>query len=1006
MREYIYKMELSSKKLLTRGFLLSLLLFMSLGSIGVMQAQQLQTTALDPETGAPVPGWDGGEQQLHEFWQQRQQRFTDNAGQAAAPGLQNNESIELASVIEGGTSRSGYVEGDFAYFGDGPVLVIVDLSTPDTPQERGRISVPGLVNDVKVQGDFAYVASRAPGGFHIIDISDKDAPVEVFSQTNRGAFAIDINETRAFVGNGTQGLTRFDITTPEAAAELDFITTPGSANGISVNDSGDLLFVALGGPGAGIYDVSADDETTLIDTIELGGFVNGADFVDDFLYLSWADGYSVFDVSDPENPEFAGDYNDDDITIRESKVVGDLAYISGSFGLRILDVSDPSAITLVSSLDTGSSLHAHSDGNIALSADRFFGLNIVDVQNPEEPALLDRIDVLGFSFKVFVEDDILYIMDIAGKLAMYDIADPTAPQFLSRIETFANANNLYADNGLVYVVDANNNGAITIVDATDPANPVIQEEVFTGTQNFGIDIVDDRVYLAAGFSGGLSIFEQAPEGGVELLGNVSTANNAYYVRRRGDLGLVANFGGGLFIGDVSDDENPVALSSTVTGQLVQSLDFRSEDDGLVLLADGQNGLTTVDITDPENPEILGSQTVNNNARDVRVEGSNVYAASEFQGIRHYSSEDLETFDEISFFDAIDRVTGLALTDELLIGAGAEGNVYLFYVPGQAPEPEVAALQLIHNVADPAAALVDVFLNDELIAADVAYGSATAYLDVPAGESITLDINAAGTEQTLISETLELTDDLNYVATAVGVGSPDDFAPNPDGQDISASLLLAEDTRQEAVNPDEVDFFVTHTATDAPAVDVRSGELTLLENAIFGSASEYLSLLADSYDLELYPSGTDDLLAIYRADLSGLAGESAVITARGFLDPSSNQDGPAFELVAVLASGEVISLNDVTSTPASEQPREFALEQNYPNPFNPSTSIRFSLPEAGEVNLSVYNVQGQRVATLTDGLRSAGTHQISFDAGNLASGVYLYRLQTESTTLTRKMMLVK
>ncbi|MFW6348107.1 MAG: DUF4397 domain-containing protein, partial [Cyclonatronaceae bacterium] len=442
------------------------------------------------------------------------------------------------------------------------------------------------------------------------------------------------------------------------------------------------------------------------------------------------------------------------------------------------------------------------------------------------------------------------------------------------------------------------------------------------------------------------------------------------------------------------------------GQLVQSMDFRTEDDDLVLLADGENGLTTVDITDPENPEILGSQSVDNNARDVRVEGSNVYAAAEFQGIRHYSSEDLEAFEQLSFFDTIDRVTGLALTAELLIGAGAEGNVYLFYVPGQAPEPEVAALQLIHNVADPAAALVDVFLNDDLIAADVAYGSATAYLDVPAGESFTLDINAAGTEQTLISETLELTDDLNYVATAVGVGSPDDFAPNPDGQDISASLLLVEDTRQEAVNPVEVDFFVTHTATDAPAIDVRSGELTLLEDALFGSASEYLSLLADSYDLELYPSGTDDLLAIYRADLSAFAGESAVITARGFLDPSSNQDGPAFELVAVMASGEVISLNDVTSTPPVEQPAEFALKQNYPNPFNPSTNIEYNLPEAADVRLEVFNLQGQQVAELVNERQNAGSYSIAFDARNLASGMYLYRIRAGNFTQVQKMMLVK
>ena len=347
MRAYSYKIKLSSKKLLPCAFLFSLALFISLSSIAVTNAQQLETAVTDPETGAPVPGWYGEEQELQELWQQRQQRFSDHAGQSAALGLQNYESIELASVIEGGTSRSGYIEGDYAYFGDGPVFVIADLSMPDMPQERGRISMPGLISDIKVQGDYAYVASRAPGGFHIIDISDKDAPVEVFSQTNRGAFAIDVTGTDAFVGNGTQGLTRFDITTPEDTAELDFINTPGSANGISVNDSGDLLFVALGNPGAGIYDVSADDETTLIDIIELDGFVNGTDIVDELLYLSWADGYSVYDVSDIENPTFAGDYNDDDTTIRESKVVGDLAYISGSFGLRILDVSDPSAITLV-----------------------------------------------------------------------------------------------------------------------------------------------------------------------------------------------------------------------------------------------------------------------------------------------------------------------------------------------------------------------------------------------------------------------------------------------------------------------------------------------------------------------------------------------------------------------------------------------------------------------------------------------------------------------------------
>lgn len=96
----------------------------------------------------------------------------------------------------------------------------------------------------------------------------------------------------------------------------------------------------------------------------------------------------------------------------------------------------------------------------------------------------------------------------------------------------------------------------------------------------------------------------------------------------------------------------------------------------------------------------------------------------------------------------------------------------------------------------------------------------------------------------------------------------------------------------------------------------------------------------------------------------------------------------------------------TSVPPAEIPAEFALRQNYPNPFNPTTQISYDLPESLEVRLDVFNIQGQRVATLVNSTQTAGTQNVIFDAANLASGVYIYRLRAGATVLTKKMTLVK
>lgn len=91
---------------------------------------------------------------------------------------------------------------------------------------------------------------------------------------------------------------------------------------------------------------------------------------------------------------------------------------------------------------------------------------------------------------------------------------------------------------------------------------------------------------------------------------------------------------------------------------------------------------------------------------------------------------------------------------------------------------------------------------------------------------------------------------------------------------------------------------------------------------------------------------------------------------------------------------------------AEVPREFSVLQNYPNPFNPTTAIAFELPRAGEVTVTIYNIRGAYVATLVDGVLPAGRHERIWDAREMASGLYYYRVSFEGQERVHKMLLLK
>jgi hypothetical protein len=101
-------------------------------------------------------------------------------------------------------------------------------------------------------------------------------------------------------------------------------------------------------------------------------------------------------------------------------------------------------------------------------------------------------------------------------------------------------------------------------------------------------------------------------------------------------------------------------------------------------------------------------------------------------------------------------------------------------------------------------------------------------------------------------------------------------------------------------------------------------------------------------------------------------------------------------------------NGVTAVDGSPAgvPQDYELGQNYPNPFNPGTRISYTLPQSGQVTVKVFNVLGMEVATLFSGVQDAGKHEVQFDASELSSGVYFYKLDAGSVSLTKKMVFMK
>ncbi len=229
----------------------------------------------------------------------------------------------------------------------------------------------------------------------------------------------------------------------------------------------------------------------------------------------------------------------------------------------------------------------------------------------------------------------------------------------------------------------------------------------------------------------------------------------------------------------------------------------------------------------------------------------------------------------------------------LFAALPNGTVVEFpvYTP-----PSFARVQLIHNC--PSAPLVDLYINGELAADDFAFRTATPFDNVPANTPVVVSVapsTSTSVNDAIASFNLNFDAGKTYIVTASGlIGSP--VTP--------FTLIVNDNARESALDPGQVDVAVLHGSTNAPAVDVDAVFVAnnVISNLAYGQFTDYLNLPPDVYDLAVRASGSPDVAASFRADLSGLAGQSAYVFASGFINGV-----PSFGLYAALPNGTVVAL---------------------------------------------------------------------------------------------------
>ncbi|MBU1638609.1 T9SS type A sorting domain-containing protein [bacterium] len=625
-------------------------------------------------------------------------------------------------------------------------------------------------------------------------------------------------------------------------------------------------------------------------------------------------------------------------------IFDNLLYVAGgNDGLIIWDVSDPVEPQPVGACNLDAwTTDFVVSDTIAYAVGYGEGLFVIDISDPTSPTEIANLDMSGQVSGLAVEGDYAYVSVHGYGMRVVDISDPVSPVLLGSIDMEDDCNEPAIAGDYAFLPTAS---GLAVIDISEPTTPT-EVAFVTGITGY-VQILGSRAYVSTYFNG---------ESETRVIDISEPANPQHEATIPAPLGrftlegtrAYVPYGKKVYLFDFTEPLEPAMLGSYRAPGFYNGIQISGQ---YAFLADDEIGLRIFDISDPVAPELISSC-------ELATGGGRIVVAGDYAYVCEWS----DVFHVVDISD---------LTSPVCVGSTA--------TPDMPWDFAVAGDYAYIACGDSGVFVVDI--------SDPENPEGVSSIETP---DMVFDVEVQANHAYAVGRQLNIYD-ISDPLSPVEAG----YSATYRGMDIRVEGNIA--YLAAASNGFELIFIGN------PGNLVRLGRTdTIGEDNSVDLTGNYACV---AFSDNIWPTQDPGIKIIDVSDPSN------PIAAGYYRSQNVANRVVARGTYVYAAEGAFFTIYDISAAMPVDNnsrslPTTVMLHPAYPNPFNPTATIRFDLPEASAVTLTIYNLQGQTVETLVNGQMLPGVHTVTFDGSRFSSGSYFYTLKTNDFVETKQMTLVK